>query len=162
VISNLPAGPQIREFGACNQTPVGYFRQSAALRRMIRETSLDPGCLVLPLFVRSGRKLRRPIKAMPGVFQLSPDELLRDAQAAFRAGVPAVLLFGIPDKKDAKAKQDAKPGDGKSGAKPDGTPDTAAKPDDRTLDTELSPDDAADNSDAPPNSATVPVSRLRD
>jgi porphobilinogen synthase len=69
---------------------------------MIRETSLDPGCLVLPLFVRSGRKVRRPIKAMPGVFQLSPDELLRDAQAAFRTGVPA-LLFGIPDKKDAKA-----------------------------------------------------------
>src|SRR5258706_16301251 len=79
------------------------LRQSAALRRMIRETSLDPGCLVLPLFFRSGGKLRRPIKAMPGVFQLSPDELLREAQAAFRAGVPAALLFGLPDKKDAKA-----------------------------------------------------------
>jgi len=70
---------------------------------MIRETSLDPGCLVLPLFVRSGRKVRRPIDAMPGVFQLSPDELLRDARKAHEAGVPAVLLFGIPDKKDAKA-----------------------------------------------------------
>jgi porphobilinogen synthase len=55
------------------------------------------------LFVRSGRKLRRPIAAMPGVFQLSPDELLREAARAHELGVPAVLLFGIPDHKDAKA-----------------------------------------------------------
>src|SRR3954468_21434874 len=79
------------------------LRRSAALRRLVRETTVDPGCLVLPLFVRSGRKVRRPIKAMPGVCQLSPDELLREAQQAFAAGVPAVLLFGIPEKKDAKA-----------------------------------------------------------
>jgi porphobilinogen synthase len=59
--------------------------------------------LVLPLFVRAGRKLRKPIEAMPGVFQLSPDELLREANKAATAGVPAVLLFGIPEKKDAKA-----------------------------------------------------------
>ena len=59
--------------------------------------------LVLPLFVRSGRKLRRAIEAMPGVFQLSPDELLREATNANKAGVPAVLLFGIPEKKDARA-----------------------------------------------------------
>ena len=59
--------------------------------------------LVLPLFVARGRKLRRPIAAMPGVFQLSPDELLREAAGAHELGVPAVLLFGIPDKKDAKA-----------------------------------------------------------
>ena len=59
--------------------------------------------MVLPLFVRSGRKLRRPIAAMPGVFQLSPDELLREAARAHELGVPAVLLFGIPDRKDAKA-----------------------------------------------------------
>jgi porphobilinogen synthase len=51
--------------------------------------------VVLPLSVRPGRKLRRPIKAMPGVFQLSTDELLRDAAAARDAGVPAVLLLGI-------------------------------------------------------------------
>jgi porphobilinogen synthase len=55
------------------------------------------------LFVRSGRKLRRPIAAMPGVFQLSPDELVREAARAHELGVPAVLLFGIPDRKDAKA-----------------------------------------------------------
>jgi porphobilinogen synthase len=58
---------------------------------------------VLPLFVRSGRKLRRAIHAMPGVFQLSPDELLREAERALKLGVPAVLLFGIPEKKDAIA-----------------------------------------------------------
>jgi porphobilinogen synthase len=55
------------------------------------------------LFVRTGRKVRRAIDAMPGVFQLSPDEMLRVAARAFEAGVPAVLLFGIPDRKDAKA-----------------------------------------------------------
>ena len=70
---------------------------------MVRETQLNAGQLVLPLFVRSGRKLRRPIAAMPGVFQLSPDELLREAARAHEVGVPAVLLFGIPDRKDARA-----------------------------------------------------------
>jgi porphobilinogen synthase len=69
----------------------------------VRETQLNAGQLVLPLFVRSGRKLRRPIAAMPGVFQLSPDELVREAGRAHELGVPAVLLFGIPDRKDAKA-----------------------------------------------------------
>ncbi len=91
--------------------PVGQFpayrprrlRQSAAMRRLVSETRLDAGQLVLPLFVRSGRKVRRPIHAMPGVFQLSPDELVREAAAAHAAGVPAVLLFGIPDRKDDRA-----------------------------------------------------------
>ncbi len=73
------------------------------MRRLVSETQLSVGQLVLPLFVRSGRKLRRPIGSMPGVFQLSPDELLREASKAAETGVPAVLLFGIPDKKDAKA-----------------------------------------------------------
>jgi porphobilinogen synthase len=94
-----------------NSHPVGQFptyrprrlRQSPVLRQLVRETELHAGQLVLPLFVRSGRKLRRPIAAMPGVFQLSPDELLREAARAHEAGVPAVLLFGIPDRKDAKA-----------------------------------------------------------
>jgi porphobilinogen synthase len=64
---------------------------------------LDAGRLILPLFVRSGRKLRRPIEAMPGVFQLSPDEIVREATQAFQAGVPGVLLFGIPERKDLRA-----------------------------------------------------------
>lgn len=79
------------------------LRQSAALRRLVAETRLSVDQLVLPLFVRSGRKLRREVGAMPGVFQLSPDELLKTAQHAHQAGVPAVLLFGIPERKDEKA-----------------------------------------------------------
>jgi porphobilinogen synthase len=79
------------------------LRQPAALRRMVAETRLSPDQLVLPLFVRPGRKLRRPVGSMPGVFQLSPDELVEDARRAHEAGVPAVLLFGIPDRKDPKA-----------------------------------------------------------
>jgi porphobilinogen synthase len=70
---------------------------------MVSETELTRHQLVLPLFVRAGRRLRRPISAMPGVFQLSPDELLKEASEALRAGVPAVLLFGIPEAKDEKA-----------------------------------------------------------
>jgi len=79
------------------------LRSSAALRNLVRETRLGVEQLILPLFVRAGRKLRHPIASMPGVFQLSPDELLREAARAHKLGVPAVLLFGIPDKKDAKA-----------------------------------------------------------
>jgi porphobilinogen synthase len=79
------------------------LRQSAALRQLVAETRLSAAQLVQPLFVRAGRKLRRPIAAMPGVFQLSPDELAREAARAHALGVPAVLLFGIPDRKDAKA-----------------------------------------------------------
>jgi len=79
------------------------LRQSAALRALGRETHLHASQLVLPYFVRPGRKLRRPIASMPGVFQLSLDELVREATAAFAAGVPAVLLFGIPDRKDERA-----------------------------------------------------------
>ena len=94
-----------------NVNSVGQFpayrprrlRQSPALRRMVSETHLNASQLVLPLFARAGKKLRRPIAAMPGVFQLSPDEIVREAAAAHSAGVPAVLLFGIPESKDAKA-----------------------------------------------------------
>jgi porphobilinogen synthase len=75
------------------------------LRQLVRETQLNAAQLVLPLFARRGRKLRRPIAAMPGVFQLSPDELLREAARAHELGVPAVLLFGIPETKDAKASE---------------------------------------------------------
>ena len=73
------------------------------LRRLVAETSLDVSSLVLPLFARNGRKVRIPTASMPGVFQLSPDEIVREAASAHALGVPAVLLFGIPDKKDEKA-----------------------------------------------------------
>src|SRR5436189_6160233 len=79
------------------------LRQSLALRRLVQETRLSVEQLVLPLFVRTGKKVRQPISSMPGVFQLSLDELLREAEKAHAIGVPAVLLFGIPEKKDAKA-----------------------------------------------------------
>ncbi|MGA2243352.1 MAG: porphobilinogen synthase [Verrucomicrobiota bacterium] len=79
------------------------LRTTPALRRFVAETSLSVSQLVLPLFARSGKKLRRPVEAMPGVFQLSPDEVVREATAAHALGVPAILLFGVPDKKDARA-----------------------------------------------------------
>lgn len=78
-------------------------RHSAVLREMIAETRLSARQLILPLFVRPGRDERRPISSMPGVFQLSVDQILVDARKAFEAGVPGVILFGIPPKKDAHA-----------------------------------------------------------
>ena len=78
------------------------LRRTAALRRLVRETRLAPAQLVLPLFVRSGTNLRRPVESMPGVSQTSVDELLRDATRAAQAGVGGVILFGIPDEKDAR------------------------------------------------------------
>jgi porphobilinogen synthase len=79
------------------------LRQSAALRRLVSETTLRADQLVLPLFAREGKKLRKPIGSMPGVFQLSPDEVVVEARDAFSRGVPAIILFGIPDRKDEKA-----------------------------------------------------------
>jgi porphobilinogen synthase len=76
------------------------LRRTEALRRMVRETTVTPGDLILPLFVVPGRGVRRPVGAMPGVDQTSVDELLRDAAEALELGIPAVLLFGIPETKD--------------------------------------------------------------
>src|SRR3954469_7335415 len=77
------------------------LRRTAALRNLVRETWLRPSQLILPLFVRSGQGIRQPVDAMPGVDQTSVDELLNDARAAASLGVGGVLLFGIPDHKDA-------------------------------------------------------------
>lgn len=79
------------------------LRKTPASRRLVQETRLSAEQLVLPFFVRAGKKIRQPISSMPGVFQLSPDEMLRDAEKAQALGVPAVLLFGIPETKDEKA-----------------------------------------------------------
>ena len=70
------------------------------MRDLVRETSLAASDLILPLFVTEGRGVRRAVASMPGVEQTSTDELLRDAEEAARLGIPAVLLFGIPDHKD--------------------------------------------------------------
>jgi len=79
------------------------LRQNAALRGLVRETELSIRHLVMPLFVREGNGVRRPIRAMPGQFQLSVDEAAKEAKEAFALGVPAVILFGIPERKDARA-----------------------------------------------------------
>ena len=68
---------------------------------MVRETHLAPSQLVLPVFVRDGKKLRRSVESMPGVSQTSVDEMLRDAEAAANAGVGGIILFGVPETKDA-------------------------------------------------------------
>ena len=79
------------------------LRSTRALRALILETELSARHLILPLFVRAGSKLREPVLSMPGVCQLSPDEVVREATLAYEAGVPGVILFGIPERKDAKA-----------------------------------------------------------
>lgn len=76
------------------------MRISPALRRMVRETALSPADFIYPLFVRHGRGERRPISSMPGQFQLSVDELVRETDSILELGIPAVLLFGIPAEKD--------------------------------------------------------------
>jgi porphobilinogen synthase len=76
------------------------MRRTEALRRLVRETTLAPDDLIWPLFVLPGKQVRNPVKSMPGVFQLSVDELVAEAQAGYEAGVRSVILFGIPEKKD--------------------------------------------------------------
>jgi len=79
------------------------LRQSSALRRLVAETRLSCEQLVWPLFAVPGKRVRREVGAMPGVFQLSVDELVKEAAGAQELGVPAVLLFGIPESKDTRA-----------------------------------------------------------
>jgi porphobilinogen synthase len=76
------------------------LRRTPVLRRMVRETEVNPADLILPLFVVPGEGVRRPVGSMPGVSQTSVDELVRDAAEAFELGIPAVLLFGVPAEKD--------------------------------------------------------------
>ncbi len=76
------------------------LRGTPAMRRLVRETRLDPASWILPLFVRPGHSLRTPVGSMPGVFQTSVDECVRDALEATALGVGGVILFGIPDHKD--------------------------------------------------------------
>ncbi len=77
------------------------LRQSAGLRSMIRETHLTVKDLILPLFVTGGNDIRNPIPSMPGHYQLSIDNFVKTAQKAYELGIPAIILFGIPDQKDA-------------------------------------------------------------
>ena len=77
------------------------LRRTAALRDLVRETTLDPADLVHPLFVVPGNGVRKPVSSMPGVHQISSDELPVEARELAALGVKAVLLFGIPSAKDA-------------------------------------------------------------
>jgi porphobilinogen synthase len=79
------------------------LRASESLRDLVRETRLDAGDFILPLFVCPGEGVRREIGSMPGNYQLSVDELVRECQEAKGLGIGGVILFGIPDKKDETA-----------------------------------------------------------
>ena len=81
------------------------LRESALLRRMVRETRLAPENLILPLFAVHGRGVREPIGPMPGVARLSLDELAKEAKDAAGMGIPAILLFGIPASKDPRGSE---------------------------------------------------------
>jgi porphobilinogen synthase len=85
------------------------LRSSPSMRALVRETRLSPDMFVLPLFVCEGEGVRREVPSMPGVFNLSVDEAIRETTAARADGINAVLLFGLPDHKDDVGSASADP-----------------------------------------------------
>jgi porphobilinogen synthase len=85
------------------------LRLSGGMRRMVRETRLAADNLIYPLFVRHGSQIQKPISSMPGNFQWSVDMLPREAESIAELGIPAVILFGIPDEKDGLGSQNYHP-----------------------------------------------------
>ena len=81
------------------------LRRTEALRRMVRETRLSIDQLILPLFVVPGKGVEKPVASMPGVRQLSIDKTVAECVAVRELGIPAVLLFGIPERKDAEGSE---------------------------------------------------------
>ena len=81
-------------------TRLRRLRSSAAMRSLVRETHLEPSALVYPLFLCEGEGVRREISSMPGVFNLSIDEAVKEVEACAALGIGGLLLFGIPDEKD--------------------------------------------------------------
>jgi porphobilinogen synthase len=79
------------------------LRSSEALRRIVRETALSVDDLILPVFAIGGKGVRNPIESMPGHFQLSMENLVNLSMEAYDLGIPAVILFGVPDSKDSRA-----------------------------------------------------------
>ena len=77
------------------------LRRTESIRGLVRETRLTPDCFIYPLFVCEGRGVRREVPSMPGVHQLSVDEVVKEAAAAKAEGIPGVILFGLPASKDA-------------------------------------------------------------
>ena len=78
------------------------LRGNPVLRKMVRETRMDPSALIYPLFVREGENIREEISAMPGQFRYSVDQLPYFLEELANSGVSSVMLFGIPDHKDAE------------------------------------------------------------
>ena len=78
------------------------LRRTESLRALVRETAVTPGNLIYPLFLCPGEGVRRPISSMPGVFNLSIDEALREAEESARLGIGGLLLFGLPETKDER------------------------------------------------------------
>jgi porphobilinogen synthase len=85
------------------------LRRTDTLRRMVRETRLGPEDFIYPLFVAPGKGVRQEVPSMPGVCRLSADLLVEEAKAALHVGVPAVLLFGLPTRKDDTGSEAASP-----------------------------------------------------
>jgi porphobilinogen synthase len=83
------------------QTRLRRLRRNITIRGMVAETSLSADHFVLPLFVCPGTRIRRPVASMPGVFQMSIDEIMKECGEAKGSGINAIMLFGIPSKKDA-------------------------------------------------------------
>jgi porphobilinogen synthase len=81
------------------------LRGSNVIRKMIRETQLLPDDLIYPMFVTFGRGVRKKISSMPGCFQLSVDEIVKDAHKVYKLGIPAIILFGIPEHKDERGSE---------------------------------------------------------
>jgi porphobilinogen synthase len=79
------------------------LRRTESLRSLVRETTLDPGDLIYPLFLCPGEGVRKAVSSMPGVFNVSVDEAVREAEEAASLGIGGLLLFGLPDKKDEQA-----------------------------------------------------------
>src|SRR5262250_464162 len=79
------------------------LRRTATLRSLVQETRLTPEAFIYPLFVCPGRKVRKEVRSMPGVFNLSVDEAVKEARSARQLGVLSIILFGLPEKKDEVA-----------------------------------------------------------
>ncbi len=76
------------------------LRTTESMRRLVRETAVSVETLVYPLFVRKGNRLKEPTESMADCFHFSPDIIAKEAEEVAKLGIPAILLFGLPDKKD--------------------------------------------------------------
>src|SRR5580700_7454104 len=84
-------------------TRLRRLRSSEPMRSLVRETHLEPGAFIYPLFICPGEDVRNEISSMPGVFNLSIDEAVKEAEAAASLGIGGLLLFGLPETKDEQA-----------------------------------------------------------